>query len=342
MDDLRDFCVGATERDSDVQEAARAGVLEAERFVQILSQQQHEDCSLIASQVVSNFRKVVTLLSRTGHARFKRGPQKSLGFLKTGKELTFMDGPDLFSKDPNSISASTLVPAFFSSHSQIHQKVSGRLLSSQTSLMPISDMSGEVAHQQHQVLQGRILCTQLDERLEKPSLGLETKIRCMPPLSSAKSFMSSLSIDGSVGIEKQPSFFQPLPSIRDSAPVSSKRKCLGKSDENGLNCGMHGKCHCSKRSRKLRIKRTIRVPAISTKLADIPQDNYSWRKYGQKPIKGSPYPRGYYKCSSIRGCPARKHVERSVDDPSMLIITYEGEHNHPHSLSTAAPLVVQT
>lgn len=76
------------------------------------------------------------------------------------------------------------------------------------------------------------------------------------------------------------------------------------------------------------MKKTIRVPAISSKIADIPPDEYSWRKYGQKPIKGSPYPRGYYKCSTMRGCPARKHVERATDDPSMLIVTYEGEHCH--------------
>lgn len=37
---------------------------------------------------------------------------------------------------------------------------------------------------------------------------------------------------------------------------------------------------------------------------------------------------GYYKCSSMRGCPARKHVERASDDPAMLIVTYEGEHSH--------------
>ncbi|GJN21014.1 hypothetical protein PR202_gb08459 [Eleusine coracana subsp. coracana] len=51
-----------------------------------------------------------------------------------------------------------------------------------------------------------------------------------------------------------------------------------------------GGCHCSKK-RKSRVKSVIRVPAISSRNADIPTDDYSWRKYGQKPIKGSPYPR---------------------------------------------------
>ncbi|BFG24979.1 hypothetical protein CerSpe_112530 [Prunus speciosa] len=72
-----------------------------------------------------------------------------------------------------------------------------------------------------------------------------------------------------------------------------------------------------------------------------PSDSWAWRKYGQKPIKGSPYPRGYYRCSSSKGCPARKQVERSRVDPTMLLITYACEHNHPkpttkpHQPSTA-------
>ncbi|XP_073026453.1 probable WRKY transcription factor 65 isoform X1 [Primulina eburnea] len=60
-----------------------------------------------------------------------------------------------------------------------------------------------------------------------------------------------------------------------------------------------------------------------------PSDSWAWRKYGQKPIKGSPYPRGYYRCSSSKGCPARKQVERSRVDPNMLVVTYSCEHNHP-------------
>ncbi|CAK9168374.1 unnamed protein product [Ilex paraguariensis] len=60
-----------------------------------------------------------------------------------------------------------------------------------------------------------------------------------------------------------------------------------------------------------------------------PSDSWSWRKYGQKPIKGSPHPRGYYRCSSSKGCPARKQVERSHLDPTVLLITYSYDHNHP-------------
>ncbi|KAL3833313.1 hypothetical protein ACJIZ3_008049 [Penstemon smallii] len=120
-----------------------------------------------------------------------------------------------------------------------------------------------------------------------------------------------------------------------SSTSSFKRKCDSSENDVSGKCSgsSSGRCHCSKR-RKLRMKKVIRVPAISMKMSDIPPDDYSWRKYGQKPIKGSPHPRGYYKCSSVRGCPARKHVERALDDAAMLIVTYEGDHNH--SISTIA------
>ncbi|CAN1189654.1 WRKY transcription factor 22 [Linum perenne] len=62
----------------------------------------------------------------------------------------------------------------------------------------------------------------------------------------------------------------------------------------------------------------------------ISSDKWAWRKYGQKPIKGSPFPRSYYRCSSLKGCPARKQVERSTSDHSIFIITYTADHTHAH------------
>ncbi|KAL6889035.1 hypothetical protein ACP4OV_010061 [Aristida adscensionis] len=76
--------------------------------------------------------------------------------------------------------------------------------------------------------------------------------------------------------------------------------------------------------RKNQVKKVVcHVPADGSS-----SDVWAWRKYGQKPIKGSPYPRGYYRCSSSKGCAARKQVERSRADPNTLILTYTGEHNH--------------
>ncbi|KAG7010428.1 putative WRKY transcription factor 28, partial [Cucurbita argyrosperma subsp. argyrosperma] len=57
------------------------------------------------------------------------------------------------------------------------------------------------------------------------------------------------------------------------------------------------------------------------------EDGYRWRKYGQKAVKNSPFPRSYYKCTS-QNCSVKKRVERSSEDPCFVVTTYEGKHNH--------------
>ncbi|KAL8228074.1 hypothetical protein R6Q57_015658 [Mikania cordata] len=110
----------------------------------------------------------------------------------------------------------------------------------------------------------------------------------------------------------------------------------------------------SKRSKRSMQKRVVSVPIkeiegsrLKSEINAPPSDSWAWRKYGQKPIKGSPYPRGYYRCSSSKGCPARKQVERNRADPTMVIVTYSCDHNHPwpasrtnnhhHNAATVSP-----
>jgi len=57
------------------------------------------------------------------------------------------------------------------------------------------------------------------------------------------------------------------------------------------------------------------------------EDGYRWRKYGQKAVKNSPFPRSYYRCTNGK-CTVKKRVERSSADPSVVITTYEGQHCH--------------
>lgn len=56
------------------------------------------------------------------------------------------------------------------------------------------------------------------------------------------------------------------------------------------------------------------------------EDGYSWRKYGQKLVRGNEFTRSYYKCT-YPNCLAKKQVERSHDG-HITDIHYIGKHEH--------------
>ncbi|KAL6516811.1 hypothetical protein OROHE_018099 [Orobanche hederae] len=56
------------------------------------------------------------------------------------------------------------------------------------------------------------------------------------------------------------------------------------------------------------------------------EDGFYWRKYGQKHVKGSEFPRSYYKCTNA-DCLVKKKVERSHAGEITQIV-YKGSHNH--------------
>ncbi|KAF8110167.1 hypothetical protein N665_0086s0008 [Sinapis alba] len=121
--------------------------------------------------------------------------------------------------------------------------------------------------------------------------------------------------------------------------TNSPRNCLIVDKSNNTSSSSQIQISSSPRNlgikkRKGQGKKVVCIPAPAAMNSRssgevVPSDLWAWRKYGQKPIKGSPYPRGYYRCSSSKGCPARKQVERSRTDPNMLVITYTSDHNHP-------------
>ncbi|XP_057745846.1 probable WRKY transcription factor 15 [Arachis stenosperma] len=328
-----------------VQEAA-SGLESVEKLIRLLSQTQHQhfngssssavnsdatlsierDCKAVADVAVSKFKRVISLLgrTRTGHARFRRGPLHAPSQSQT----------EPFSQEHRVFHATPL------------QQIPPPLPPPPPP--PPPQLQSLVNH--HLIPKNGVL--------ERSS---SSKTINFSYSSAANSFLSSLTGDAAAGESKQqhhqqqPSSSSPAPAFQitnlsqvssaGKPPLSSsslKRKCSSENLGSGKCGSSSSRCHCSKKSRKMRLKRVVRVPAISLKMADIPPDDYSWRKYGQKPIKGSPHPRGYYKCSSVRGCPARKHVERALDDPSMLVVTYEGEHNHSLTAADATNLILES
>lgn len=87
--------------------------------------------------------------------------------------------------------------------------------------------------------------------------------------------------------------------------------------------------------KKKKKEREARFAFMTRSEIDHLDDGYRWRKYGQKAVKNSHFPRSYYRCTTA-SCNVKKRVERCMGDPSYVVTTYEGQHIHP-TPSTGVP-----
>ncbi|CAA2979384.1 probable WRKY transcription factor 21 [Olea europaea subsp. europaea] len=288
----------------EVVKANSAAVESCHRVLSLLVQPQDQNQfrNLVeqTGEAVNKFKKVASLLnSSCGHARVRK-VKKIQGLFP---QNIFLENPICrVDEQPkrlpilqiNSVDANPL------------QETGSNIRSVLTSGNPSSDLSshGKTALQLAQKtpisnyhflhLQQQKLKQQAEMMYRRSNSGISLNfdgLNCTPTMSSTRSFISSLSMDGSAA-NLDGNAFHLIGAARsaDQSSYQHKRRCSVRGEDGSLKCGSSGRCHCSKK-RKHRVKRSIKVPAISNKLADIPPDEYSWRKYGQKPIKGSPHPR---------------------------------------------------
>ena len=264
----------------EIEIANKVAVESSHRVLSLICQKQDSQAKNVMAQTgdaVGKFKRVVNLLeNRCGHARMRRLrklppplPQKTL-----------LETPH--SNPESSPKPLHLLPSGFLRHpvSEIDQKAQNSANQSAYKMFaerPGIDVSlsvkppGQIptqrkpSHdlqffQQQQMQQQMLQRLQFQQQMKfhqaeimnssrsGSALNLKFDGSSSQTMSSNRSFMSSLSIDGSVANLSGNSFqLIGLPQSSDPNSQHLRRRCLVKGEDGSVKCGSSAKCHCSKK-----------------------------------------------------------------------------------------------
>ncbi|KAI8556090.1 hypothetical protein RHMOL_Rhmol05G0224900 [Rhododendron molle] len=138
------------------------------------------------------------------------------------------------------------------------------------------------------------------------------------PLSSPAAIRSPYQITTPSGISPTTLLDSPImPPTVSQTPISS---------EIPIDSPKAGASSCAtEASANTRVSKSMTYP--SRGVARTCEDGYNWRKYGQKNVKTSQYPRSYYKCTHPN-CKVKRKLQCSPDG-QITEIMYDGVHCHP-------------
>lgn len=224
-----------------IQEAASQGLKSMDQLIRYISHQQHSnqlssrmDCTDLTDHTVSKFKKVISLLNRTGHARFRRGPVAVPVQFPSSQPSTSSSASQTLSLVPAPVVSPAILPPAL-------------IKAQETSFLQSQPHSMTLDFTRPNILTSNPKCTDIEFSV-----------------SSSSSFMSSaITGDNSVSNGKLgPSLFlapNPAPAVSGAKPPLStapyKKRCHEHDHSDDVSCRLSvsgsasgsGKCHCSKR-----------------------------------------------------------------------------------------------
>ncbi|TKY71019.1 WRKY transcription factor 41 [Spatholobus suberectus] len=188
-----------------------------------------------------------------------------------------------------------------------------------------SDKSCEQNALINELIQGMEVARKLKEDLSLPS-SVDTRDSLLQRILSSYD-RALLILRWNAPISMSQIMHQGTKTSSPQSPVSVERSPLREDTEGGRKDHQELKHNSKKRKMMPKWTEQVRVK-IENGVEGHLVDGYSWRKYGQKDILSSKYPRSYYRCTfrKTKGCCATKQVQRSEEDPTIIGITYRGSH----------------